>query len=291
MRDPQALMSTADLASLLGQPRLRVYDCTTYLETPPPGSDEPYVAVSGRRTFEEAHIPGADFLDLQGEFSDQTTRLRFMMPPTAQLEAAFGRHGLDGDSRVVLYSVGTMMWATRFWWMLRSLGFDGAAVLDGGFDKWKAEGRPTEAGPARGYPAARFKASPRPGFFVDKRAVLAATKEPGTVIVNALGPQFHKGLEPSRYGRRGRVPGSVNVPAATLVNAAAKDFTSEADAEAKFGASGVTKDKRVICYCGGGISATIDLFQLHQLGYDNLTLYDGSMGEWAKDPSLPIETD
>jgi len=291
MRDPQTLMSTADLASLLGQPRLRVYDCTTYLETPPPGSDDPYIAVPGRRTFEEAHIPGADFLDLQGEFSDQTTRLRFMMPPTAQLETAFGRHGLAGDTRVVLYSIGTMMWATRFWWMLRSLGFDGAAVLDGGFDKWRAEGRPAESGPARGYPSATFKASPRPGFFVDKRAVLAATKEPGTVIVNALGPQFHKGLEPSRYGRPGRVPGSVNVPAATLVNATAKDFTSLSDAEAKFRASGVTKDKRVICYCGGGISATIDLFLLHQLGHDTLTLYDGSMGEWAKDPSLPIETD
>ena len=291
MRDPQALMSTADLASLLGQPRLRVYDCTTYLETPPPGSDDPYVAVSGRRTFEEAHIPGAEFLDLQGEFSDATTRLRFMMPSTVELEAAFGRHGLAGDSRVVLYSVGTMMWATRFWWMLRSLGFDGAAVLDGGFDKWKAEGRPTESGPARGYPSATFKASPRPGFFVDKRAVMAATKESGTVIVNALGPQFHQGLEPSRYGRPGRVPGSVNVPAATLVNAAVKDFTSLSDAEAKFRARGVTKDKRVICYCGGGISATIDLFLLYQLGHDTLTLYDGSMGEWAKDPSLPIETD
>jgi thiosulfate/3-mercaptopyruvate sulfurtransferase len=291
MRDPQALMTTADLASLLGQPRLRVYDCTTYLEAPPPGSDDPYIAVPGRRTFEEAHVPGADFLDLQGEFSDATTRLRFMMPSTVELEAAFGRHGLAGDTRVVLYSIGTMMWATRFWWMLRSLGFDGAAVLDGGFDKWKAEGRPTESGPARGYPPATFKAAPRPGLFVDKRAVLAATKEPGTVIVNALGPQFHKGLEPSRYGRPGRVPGSANVPAATLVNAAAKDFTSLSDAEAKFGARGVTKDKRVICYCGGGISATIDLFLLYQLGHDTLTLYDGSMGEWAKDPSLPIETD
>jgi len=291
MRDPQALMRTADLASLLGQPSLRVYDCTTYLETPPPGSDDPYVAVPGRRTFEEAHIPGADFLDLQGEFSDATTRLRFMMPATVELEAAFGRHGLAGESRVVLYSIGTMMWATRFWWMLRSLGFDGAAVLDGGFDKWKAEGRPTESGPARGYPSATFKASPRQGFFVDKQAVLAATREPGTVIVNALGPQFHKGLEPSRYGRPGRVPGSVNVPAATLVNPDAKDFTSLSDAEAKFRARGVSGDKRVICYCGGGISATIDLFLLHQLGHDTLTLYDGSMGEWARDPSLPIETD
>src|SRR5213083_3249265 len=162
MRDPQALMRTADLASLLGQPSLRVYDCTTYLETPPPGSDDPYVAVPGRRTFEEAHIPGADFLDLQGEFSDSTTRLRFMMPATAQLEAAFGRHGLGAGTRVVLYSIGSVMWATRFWWMLKSLGFDDAAVLDGGLDAWKAEARPLESGAARGYPPSTFRARPRP---------------------------------------------------------------------------------------------------------------------------------
>jgi thiosulfate/3-mercaptopyruvate sulfurtransferase len=214
-----------------------------------------------------------------------------MMPPTAQLEAAFGRHGLGAGCRVVLYSIGSMMWATRFWWMLRSLRFDRVAVLDGGFDKWKAENRPVERGPAKGYPAAAFKANPRPGLFVGKEAVLGALEDRGTVIVNALGPQFHKGLEPSRYGRPGRVPGSVNVPAASLVDPATKAFATLADAEAKFTARGVTKDRDVICYCGGGISATIDLFLLHQLGFDRLALYDGSMGEWAKDRALPIETD
>jgi len=291
MQEPKALISTTELAGYLGQPDLRIYDCTTYLEPTPAGSEDPYFAVPGLRTFEEAHIPGADFLDLQGEFSDQGTRLRFMMPDVAQLEAAFGRHGLGTGSRVVLYSIGTMMWATRFWWMLRSLGFDGAAVLDGGFDKWKAERLAVESGPAKGYPQTSFKAMPRPGFFVDKGAVAAAIGAPDTVIVNALGPQFHKGLEPSRYGRPGRVPGSVNVPAATLVDAKTKGFTTLADAAAKLEAQGVTKDQNVVCYCGGGISATIDLFLLHQLGYDHLTLYDGSMGEWAKDRSLPIETD
>jgi thiosulfate/3-mercaptopyruvate sulfurtransferase len=290
MRDPEAFISTEQLASALGQPDLRIYDCTTYLEPTPAGSEDPYIAVSGIRTFEEGHIAGADFLDLQGEFSDPTTRLRFMMPQTAQLEAAFGRHGIGKGSRVVLYSIGSMMWATRFWWMLRSLGFDGAAVLDGGFDKWKAEGRPIESGRSRGYAPAKFDALHRPGFFVDKSAVVAALEDPGTVIVNALGPQFHKGLEPSRYGRPGRVPGSVNVSAATLVDGKTKGFTTLADAAAKFEAQGVAKDRNVICYCGGGISATIDLFLLHQLGYDNLSLYDGSMGEWAKDSSLPIET-
>jgi len=291
MREPQALISTDALADLLGRGDVRVYDCTTYLDPTPAGSADPYVARPGVQSFEEGHIPGADFLDLQGEFSDQTTRLRFMMPATAQLEAAFARHGIGSGVRVVLYSIGTMMWATRFWWMLKSLGFDGAAVLDGGLDKWKAENRPLETGRPRGYPAATFKAAPRPGYFVDSKAVRAAIGHKDTVIVNCLMPQFHKGLEPSRYGRPGRVPSSVNVPAASLVDATRKDFTSEADAAAKFAAQGITRDKQVIAYCGGGISATIDLFMLHQLGYDRLTLYDGSMGEWAKDTTLPIETD
>src|SRR3984893_11335974 len=295
MREPQALISTDSLAAALGQPNLRIYDCTSYLEPAPPGSDVPYLVVPGRRTFEETHILGADFLDLQGEVSDATTRLRFMMPPMAQLEAAFARHGLARGTRVVLYSIGTMMWATRFWWMLRSLGFDDAAVLDGGLDKWKAEGRPLETGAPRGYRPATFVAAPRVksrgGLFVDAARVKAAIGRRDTVTVNALGPQFHRRLAPTRSARPGRVPGSVNVPAATLVDPATKGFIPLADAAAKFAAQGVSKDKRTICYCGGGISATIDLFLLHQLGHDDITLYDASMGEWAKTESLSIETD
>jgi thiosulfate/3-mercaptopyruvate sulfurtransferase len=289
MNQPTALITTEQLAAHLSDPNLRLYDCTTYNEPVPPGSDVPYRAVPGDKTFAAGHIPGADFLDLQGEFSDNSAQQFFMMPGVAQLEAAFGRHGADASKTIVLYSIGTMMWSTRFWWMLRSLGVD-ARVLDGGFDKWKVEGRPIETGAPKGYPATTFKATPRAGFFVDKTAVQARIADPSTVIVNALGPQFHQGLEPSRYGRPGRVPGSVNVSAATLANAD-KTLTTLADAEAKFAAQGVTRDKNVICYCGGGISATIDLLLLTQLGYDKLTLYDASMGEWARDPALPIETD
>ncbi|WP_314952407.1 sulfurtransferase [Bradyrhizobium cosmicum] len=289
MATPTSLITTEQLASILGNPDLRLYDCTTYNEPVPPGSDVPYRAVPGDKTFAAGHIPGADLLDLQGEFSDTSAQQFFMMPDIAQLEAAFGRHGLDASKTIVLYSIGTMMWSTRFWWMLRSLGVD-AQVLDGGLDKWKEEGRPIETGAPKGYPASTFKATPRAGFFVDKNVVKARIGDPSTVIVNALGPQFHEGREPSRYGRPGRVPGSVNVPAATLVKAD-KTLTSFADAEAKFAAAGVTRDKNVILYCGGGISATIDLLLLTQLGYDKLTLYDASMGEWARDPALPIETD
>src|ERR1700761_9428113 len=101
------LISTAELAGILTDPALRLYDCTTYLEPAPAGSGVPYRVVSGRQTFEAGHIPGANFMDLQGEFSDRTAELRFMMPSVAQLEAAFGRHGISANSRVVLYSIGT----------------------------------------------------------------------------------------------------------------------------------------------------------------------------------------
>jgi thiosulfate/3-mercaptopyruvate sulfurtransferase len=290
MPERDGLISTAALAGMLNQPELRLFDCTTYLEYQPAGSGIPYIAVPGRHTFEAAHIPGADFLDLQGEFSDQSTALHFMMPAIAQLEAAFGRHGVSANSLVVLYSIGSAMWATRFWWMLRSLGFDNVAVLDGGLDKWKAEGRAIEVGPAKGYRPATFIAKPRRGYFADKDQVVAASDDSDTVIVNALVPQFHKGLEPGRYGRPGRIPGSVNVSAATLFDPETKAFIPLVEAEKKFAAQGIGKDKRVVAYCGGGISATIDLFVLHRLGHDNLTLYDASMAEWAKDASLPIET-
>src|SRR6266404_5147483 len=225
------LITTAELAGILDQPDLRLFDCTTYLEYQPEGSGIPYIAVPGRHTFEAAHIPGADFLDLQGEFSEQNTELHFM-------KAAFGRHGIGANSRVVLYSIGSAMWATRFWWMLRSLGFDNVAVLDGGLDKWKAEGRAIETGPERGYSPAAFTAKPKPGYFVGKHEVLAASARRNTVVVNALGPQFHKGLEPSRYGRPGRIPGSCNVSAATLLDPQTKAFVPLGEAEAKFRAQG-----------------------------------------------------
>ncbi len=102
-----------------------MFDCTTYLEPTPAGSAEPYIAVPGRKTFEDGHVPGADFLDLQGEFSDTATHLHFMMPPVARPAGCVrpARCRARPGTRVVLYSIGTMMWATRFWWMLRSLGF------------------------------------------------------------------------------------------------------------------------------------------------------------------------
>jgi thiosulfate/3-mercaptopyruvate sulfurtransferase len=289
-RDPNALVQTDWLAAHCADTKLRIFDCTTHLQPAEPGTDSPYRIVSGMADYDAGHIPGAGFLDIQGELSDNTTKLRFMLPSPDQFAAIIPRHGVGEGARVVLYSAGNIMWATRVWWMLRAFGFDNAAVLDGGWEKWRAEGRPVST-ESCAYPAAKFIARPRPELFVGKERVRAVLGDSRTVIVNALSPDLHSGKGPSRYGRPGRVPGSVNVPAATLLDSRTKAFVPLADARTKFDATGVEKSKNVICYCGGGISATVDLFMLYQLGYQDLTLYDGSMGEWARDDSLPIETD
>ncbi|WP_424811276.1 sulfurtransferase [Roseococcus sp. YIM B11640] len=284
---PDAIVSTEWLAQHLHDPALRVFDCTTYLlyET---GTGRPYRVGSGRPDYEAAHIPGSAFLDLQGELSDTSSPFNFTMPAPEDLAARVAAKGIGEGVRVVLYARKNMQWATRVWWMLRAIGFDNAAILDGGFDKWEAEGRPVEAGEAR-YPAMRLTARPRAGLFVGKAEVKAAIGDEGTCTINALAPDLHRGENP-RYGRPGRVPGSVNVPVATLVDSASFAFRPAEDVAASFAAVGADRSKRILLYCGGGIAATLDAFLLHQLGYTNLAVYDASMTEWAKDESLPIET-
>jgi thiosulfate/3-mercaptopyruvate sulfurtransferase len=278
------------LASHLDDSKLRIFDCTTHLRPGQPRANAPYQIVSGRAEYDAEHIPGAGFLDLQGELSDNTVKLRFMLPQAEEFAAAMSRHGVGDGSRVILYSSSGMMWATRVWWMLREFGFTNAAVLDGGWEKWKAETRPVSSEPCH-YPPAVFTPRPRVGLFVSKERPRMAIGDPQTVLVNALPRELHSGKGPSPYGRPGRIPGSVNIPFGALIDSKTKTLAPLADSAAKFEEAGVEKSKNVICYCGGGIAATLDLFLLHQLGYRDLSVYDASMSEWARDESMPIETD
>ena len=283
---PEALVGTDWLADHLREPSLRVFDCTTYLryET---GTGRPYWVESGRSDYDKGHIPGSAFLDLQGELSDGSSPFNFTMPALDDLAARFAAKGIGSGTRAVLYSRGNMQWATRVWWMLRAVGFDAAAILDGGFDKWSAEGRPTEAAETR-YPPATLAARPRPELFVGKNEVSAAIGDAGACTINALAPDLHRGDNP-RYGRPGRVPGSVNVPALALVDAASRTLKPPETVAEAFAAVGADPSKRILVYCGGGIAATLDAFLLHQLGYRDIAVYDASMSEWAKDEMLPIE--
>jgi thiosulfate/3-mercaptopyruvate sulfurtransferase len=281
-----AVISTEELARRMGAPALRIFDCTTYLK---PGPDGRYIAESGRANYDKGHVPGAAFLDLQADLSDKTSKLRFTLPPLDVLTKAFAAKGVGHGTSVVLYSHASPVWASRIWWMLRSIGFDDAMLLDGGLDKWKAENRPLETKETT-HPPATLTLRARPEIFVDKTVLKGAIGQKDTLTLNALSHDQHKGTGGVTYGRAGRIAGSSCVPAASLFGPD-KALKPIADLRAAFDGVGAAPDKRVLVYCGGGIAATLDAFVLTaMLGHRNVSVYDNSMQEWSNDPSLPMET-
>jgi thiosulfate/3-mercaptopyruvate sulfurtransferase len=280
------LVDTSWLAQHLDAPSLRLYDCTTQLK---PDPVRVYRVEDSRPDYEAAHIPGAAYIDLQGELSDRSSSLRFTLQSPAEFAAAAGALGIGDDSDVVLFSVTSAMWASRIWWMLRAMGFDRVALLDGGLAKWKSEGRALESGSKR-YPPAKFTALPRPHLIADKHKVKAAIDDKGARVLNALSHGQHAGNPKSvHYGRPGHIAGSVCVPAMALTR---EDGTMRATDELRqlFQDAGIAPQDRVVSYCGGGIAATLDAFALALLGNKDVAVYDNSLSEWAADPSLPMQT-
>ncbi len=281
----EPLIATDELARRLGEPALRIFDCTTILHPEPGGRMR---VETGRAGYaEKGHIPGAALIELQEDLSDPTNKLRFTMPAPEALARMAGAKGIGDGSEVVLYCNGTQWWATRVWWMLRAIGFDRARILDGGFKKWIAEGRPVEHG-TNTYAPATLTARPRDGLMVGKDEVLASLADSGAVVVNCLTEEQHRGTGGAHYGRPGRITGSVSLPAASLF-AADGTFKDTATLRAMFADRGIAGGKRVVAYCGGGIAATGDAFALTALlGHDDVAVYDASLQEWATDPSLPM---
>ena len=284
--DHEFLVETAALERRLGDGGLRIFDCTTNLIPDPKTT---YQAVPARADFEKGHIPGAQFIDLQADLSDQGHRLRFMLPSVEAFAAAMSRFGVGEETRVVLYSTANPWWATRVWWLLRVFGFDDAAVLDGGWQKWSREGRPVETGPAKPQPPGRFVVRELRPLMVGKAEVSRAIGDGAVCTLNALSPEQHAGAGGNSYGRPGRIKGSVNLPAAHLIDPATNAFVPAAELRRRFESVGAF-GKEVITYCGGGIAASADAFALVMLGHPDVKLYDASLSEWATDPTLPMET-
>jgi thiosulfate/3-mercaptopyruvate sulfurtransferase len=281
---PEYLVETDWLADNLHDPLLRVFDCTVLLQMQAKG---PYIIESGAATYREGHIPGAGFLDLTSELANPDHEFRFMMPTADAFAAAMSRAGVGPDSRVILYGTNMSAWASRVWWLLRAFGFDNAAILNGGWKKWTAEGRSVSMEPAD-YPVASFEAHPRPELFADKDDVLAALGASDICLLDALPAQMYSG-EMAPYGRPGHIAGSVNVSNQDLDDPETNTILPADALRAKFDSADVLDGRRVITYCGGGIAATYDAFALALLGYEDVSVYDASLSEWATDPELPME--
>jgi len=215
------LITTEQLASELGADDLVVLDCTIFLRM----GDNGYVSESGRENFAHGHIPGAAFADLNDALVDTTSELRFAVPTPGHFAAAMEGLGVADGQRVVLYDENNAMWAARVWFMLRWIGFDNAALLDGGLKAWKAEGRELESGnpsttPAR---AGSLTVNVRPSLIADKTEVLAAIDDGATCLIDALpSPVFSGDVQP--YARPGHIPGAVNVPSVAMLDAESGRF-------------------------------------------------------------------
>jgi thiosulfate/3-mercaptopyruvate sulfurtransferase len=275
-----SLVTAEWLAANLDAPDLVVIDCTVLVQ---PDGEGGVRVVSGRDKYQEGHIPTAGFADLMGELSDAASPMQFALPSPEEFAAAMRALGVSDDSRVVLYDDGRAAWAARVWWMLRWIGFDEAALLDGGFAAWTAEGYPVSSEAVARAPGTLTVAL-REELIADREEVLAAIKDDAVHIVDVL-PAAHYRGEMAMYARPGHIPTATNLPMTSLVDETGR-FRPRDELEALLAGD---RDARSITYCGGGIAASANAFIMTRLGYKDVAVYAASLQEWAADESLPME--
>ena len=271
---------TADwLSRHLDDPDLVVLDCSVVTV---PQEDGGFHNVSGRPDYELGHIPGAGFADLKGDLCDRTSPIEFAVPTPEQFCAAMGASGVGDDSRVVLYDTSYLAWAARVWWMLRWVGFDRAALLNGGMAAWTSSGRPLSVDPVRRSPK-RLTPALRPELVADRDEVLASIGDVAVQLVDTMPPEFYRG-EANLYGRPGHIPGATNTNGLDLLDQSGR---IRPDSELATLIQG-DRNARTITYCGGGIMASLNAFAMTRLGFTNVAVYTASLQEWAADPANPM---
>jgi len=283
---PDATMDTLVTAEWLSQhlddPDLVVLDCSVRVDMEEGGG---FQIVSGRADYDGGHIPSAGFADLMGDLSDGESPLRFAVPTPEEFAAAMGALGVGDDSRVVLYDASGSAWAARVWWMLRWVGFDRAALLDGGLGAWTAEDRPLSTEPAN-RPAKQLTTAPRPELIANRDEVLAAIDNEAVWLIDALPEESYRG-EMAMYDRPGHIPGASNIPAFALLDESGR-YRPHDQLDAMHDRD---RDTRAITYCGGGIAASSNAFIMTRLGFTDAAVYTASLQEWAADPANPMVVD
>jgi len=268
-----ALVSTEWLAQHLGD--VTIVDSSWFM---------PSLGRSGRDEYLQAHIPGARFLDIDA-ISDGSNPLPHMLPSAQQFATAMQQLGIGSGDRIVVYDNSPTRTAARGWFMLRHFGARQLAILDGGFQKCVAEGRPTESDQPDHSPT-RFEAKQDPAEVVSKLQILSG--EVMTPILDARGVGRFEGSEPDpRAGvEPGHIPGACNLPFGSLYNADGT-FKSTDEIRRLFAAADVDPTQPFVASCGSGVTANSLIFAAHLLGHDGNRLYDGSWSEWGADPATP----
>ena len=270
----ESLVSTEWLARSLGEPGLVVVDSSWHM---------PASGRSGREEYLAAHVPGSRFLDIDA-LSDRSNPAPHMLPTAADFGAAMERLGIGSADRIVVYDASPLRTAARGWFMLRHFGAAQVAILDGGFQKWVAEGRPTESGDSVPVEAS-FEARQRDEVVTKQQLLDGAF---GSPLLDARGKGRFEGSEPDpRPGvEAGHIPGARNLPYSALYD---EDGTFKAPGELRrlFADAGIDPAQPFVASCGSGVTANSLIFAAHLLGNDAARLYDGSWSEWGADPATP----
>lgn len=277
---PGRLVDATWLAGHIGATDLVVLDATV-----PYGPHGPDGRL-GLARWREAHVPGSRHADLQGSLSDPASAFSFTFPPTEKLVPALRELGIHDGAAVVVYDDFLNMWATRLWWMLRAIGFTNVAVLDGGWKAWVRAGGPIASGAAHAVPPARPLSVRSRASFIGLDAVQAHVvgQRQSEALVCALPQEYFTGVE-TIGGRGGHIPGSISIPAASLLDAEGR-FLPKDELRARL--SRLDDASSITLYCGGGISATVVAFALGLIGREDVAVYDGSLEEWNADPARPL---
>ena len=277
------IVGTNDLAAHAANPQWAIVDCRFQL------GDTGW----GEREFLAAHIPGAVYAHLDRDLSGPTTGTngRHPLPKPASLASTFGHLGVENGMQVVAYDQDCGMFASRLWWLLRWMGHDSVAVLDGGFAKWTAEGRAVDTLGAgnNARRAKRFTGAPRESMAVALDDVSALVGRPGWLLLDARAPERYRGDVEPIDRVPGHIPGAVNhffqdnVGANGLLKS-----PDELRASLSSALAGTPAD-HVVCYCGSGVTACHNLLALEHAGLRGVKLYPGSWSEWSSDPARGVE--
>jgi len=274
------LISAADLAARLQAPNLRIFDVRHDL------ADH----AAGRRAYEQGHIPGARYLDHETELAAPRTGKngRHPLPSRADLVALMATHGVGPDTLVVAYDASGGMFAAHLWWMLRWLGHERVAVLDGGWQGWLAAGQPTATEPAPVVAAGAAQPGAPLAETVDAQAVLANLAQPAFTVLDARAANRYRGEVEPMDPVAGHIPGALNRPNGENLRADGR-FKDAAQLRAEFAALLGERDPReVVHQCGSGITACHNLLAMEIAGLAGSRLYPGSWSEWCSDPARPV---